>query len=347
MIPRIFASRSEMAAWLAPSHDLPLAREAAEVVVGGAGALGGDHAGADRPLGRAGGAEHLALPRLDHALEHLAALARLRVGDAHAGHAEAQLRVELGVRLRQLQAAVGDEAQAAPLEVRTQLEDLGHHLERAQVALVGDDAPVLVLDLAAALGELAQDHRDRLQDVQRLEAGDRDRLAVVGGDELERPRADDRRDVARTDEAVEPQVGRLEQRPQRRHDRDVAAHAGEVLDALGPRALQRQRGRRRGRLEPDREEHHLAVGVLLGDPQRVQRRVDHADVGARGLGLEQAAVRARHPHHVAEAGEDHARRCGRSRCRRRRGPSGSRRPDSPGPCTSSTFAGSRSSTPYL
>ena len=44
------------------------------------------------------------------------------------------------------------------------------HLERAQVALVGDDALVLVLDLAAALGELAQDHVDRLQDVERLEA---------------------------------------------------------------------------------------------------------------------------------------------------------------------------------
>ena len=115
-----------------------------------------------------------------------------------------------------------------------------------------------------------------------------DRLAVVGGDELERSRADHRRDVARADEPVEPQVGRLEQRSQRRHDRDVAADAGEVLDALAACALERQRGGRRGRLESDREEHDLAVRVLLGDPQRVQRRVDHAHVGARGLGVEQA-----------------------------------------------------------
>ena len=58
-------------------------------------------------------------------------------------------------------------------------------------------------------------------------------------------------------------------------------HMQEKLrDALGLRALQRQRGRRRRRLEADREEDDLAIGVLLGDPQRVERRVDHADVGA-------------------------------------------------------------------
>ena len=39
-------------------------------------------------------------------------------------------------------------------------------------------------------------------------------------------------------------------------------------------------------------------------------------------------VRPGHAHHVAEAGEDHARPRGRARSRRRRGPSGSRRPDS-------------------
>ena len=248
------------------------------------------------PIGRSGrarGAEHLALPRLDHALEHLAALARLRVGHAHAGHAEAHLGVEVGVGVGELQPALRDEAEPAPLEVRPQLEHLGHHLERALVALVGHHARVLVLDLAAALGELGEDHPDRLEDVERLEARDHDRLAVVGRDELERARADDGRHVPRADEAVEPQVGRVEQRAQRRHDRHVAAHAREVPDALGLRALQRQRRRGRRGLEADREEDDLAVGVLLGDPQRVERRVDHPDVRALGLGLEQAALRAR------------------------------------------------------
>ena len=71
----------------------PVAVHPAEVVVGGAGALGGHHAGPDRGLRRARGAEHLALPRLEHALEHLAALAGLRVGDPHPGHLEQPLRV--------------------------------------------------------------------------------------------------------------------------------------------------------------------------------------------------------------------------------------------------------------
>src|SRR3954447_13786480 len=105
-------------------------------------------------LGRARRAEDLALPRLDDALEDLAALARLRVGDAHARDREAPLGVEVGVGLAELEPALGDEPEPAPLEVRAQLEDLGHDLERARVAVVGDDAPVLVLDLAAALGEL-------------------------------------------------------------------------------------------------------------------------------------------------------------------------------------------------
>ena len=188
-----------------------------------------------------------------------------------------------------------------------QLEDLGHRREGGPVALVGDDARVLVLDLAAAVAQLAQDHLHRLEQVERLEARDHDRAAVVGRDELERPAADDGRDVAGADEAVEPEVWRLEQRPQRRHDRDVVAHAREVAQSLRLRPFQRQCGRRRSRLEADGEEHDLAVGVLLGDPHRVERRVDHAHVRALGLGVEQRAVRSGHPQHVAEAREDHVR----------------------------------------
>src|SRR5215216_6317589 len=82
MIPRIRSSRDDT-----------LTSEPPVVVVRGASALRRHHAGADRVLGRAGGAEHLALPRLNDALEHLPALARLRVGDPHAGHREAALGV--------------------------------------------------------------------------------------------------------------------------------------------------------------------------------------------------------------------------------------------------------------
>ena len=89
------------------------------------------------------------------------------------------------------------------------------------------------------------------------------------------------------------------------------------------------------------------VGVLLGDPQRIERRVDHPHVRARRLGLEQAAVRSRHPHHVAEAGEDHRLvSCAIAMPSSTR-PIGITQTGQPGPWTSSTFAGSRSSTPYL
>src|SRR5690606_601015 len=89
--------------------------EAAEVVVGGAGALRGDHAGADGRLGCAGGAEDLALPRPQDAFQHLAALARLRVRDPYSWYGEARLGVEGRVRVAHPQRGVGDEAQPAPL----------------------------------------------------------------------------------------------------------------------------------------------------------------------------------------------------------------------------------------
>ncbi len=99
--------------------------------------------------------------------------------------------------------------------------------------------------------------------IERLEACDDDRLAVVARDELVGPAAGDRRDVARTDETVDPHVGRVEDRADRGHDRDVVTEHREVADAQFARAQQRQRRRGRGRLEADREEAHVAIGILL------------------------------------------------------------------------------------
>jgi len=67
------------------------------VVVGRARTLARDHARPDRVIGRAGGAEHLALPRLDDSLQDLAALAGLGVGDPHTGDQELPLGVEARV----------------------------------------------------------------------------------------------------------------------------------------------------------------------------------------------------------------------------------------------------------
>src|SRR5579884_2360728 len=148
-------------------------------------------------LRRAGGAEHLALPWLDDALQHLAALAGFRVGDPGVRHRELPLRVERGVLLPYPDAGMVDRTEAAPFKEFAQLVYFRDRPQRRGIARVRNDAGVLVLDLAAAFGELLQNHPDRLQDVERLEAGDDERPVVVLRHELERRRADDHRDVPR------------------------------------------------------------------------------------------------------------------------------------------------------
>ena len=111
-------------------------------------------------------------------------------------------------------------------------------------------------------------------------------------------------------EAVEIEVRAFEDRLDRRHDGDVVAEHREIGDAFALGLQHGQRGRRHRRLEAEAEEHDLAVGVLAGDVERIHRRIDHADIGAVGLGLQQALLRARHAHGVAEGGEDHLRPLG-------------------------------------
>src|SRR6185437_13186486 len=132
----------------------PCPGEPAVVVIGGAGAFRRHHAGADRGLWRARGAEYLALPRLEHAFEYLAALAGLGVGYPDAGYLEQFLRVVGREVVAKLERGVRDEAEAAPLEVRPQLHGLADRLERDDVAVPRDDAGVLVLDAGLATGQL-------------------------------------------------------------------------------------------------------------------------------------------------------------------------------------------------
>ena len=84
---------------------------------------------------------------------------------------------------------------AAPL-ARAHLEHGQHLLLGERDALAGHGAGVLVLDLVPALLELADRHPDALEQVERLEAGDDDRHAVLGGDRLVLGPAHDRADVA-------------------------------------------------------------------------------------------------------------------------------------------------------
>src|SRR5918992_3511564 len=133
-------------------------REPSKVVVRGASSLGRDHACPDRCLRRAGGAEDLALPRLDYSLEHLATLARLGIGDADARDVVAQFCIPVRIGARKFERALRDKAEPSPLEVRAKLKDFLENVERARVALPKNHPAVLVLDLGSPLRQLAHDH---------------------------------------------------------------------------------------------------------------------------------------------------------------------------------------------
>ena len=100
-----------------------------------------------------------------------------------------------------------------------------------------------------------------MQDVDRLERGDDDRFAVVARDEVVGPRPDHGRDVSGCDKGVDLDSRRREDRLERRADRDVVAEGAEVAHALLARTQERDCGRRRRRLEADREEDDLAGSV--------------------------------------------------------------------------------------
>jgi hypothetical protein len=61
-----------------------------------------------------------------------------------------------------------------PFEKLAQLEHLIHGGEGRHVAALGHDPRVLIFDFAPALGDLLEDHPERLQQIERFEAGNHD-----------------------------------------------------------------------------------------------------------------------------------------------------------------------------
>ncbi len=177
------------------------------VVVGGAGALARDHAGAERPLRRARRAEDLALPGLDRADEHLAALAGLRVGDALSREARSAPRRPTR-RTRRGAGSRSRAIQPSPRHSKVSRSSIVSSIAASArgIAVAPDDARVLVLDLAAALAQLAQRSARR---AWRMSSGSK-AVTTTGRPyssamKSVRRGADHRRDVAGPDEGVEPQ----------------------------------------------------------------------------------------------------------------------------------------------
>src|ERR1700685_2823781 len=132
----------------------------------------------------------LALMRLEHALQNLSALRRLGVGHAHAGNFEALPRTPRRVAVADAQRRLGDESQSSPFKVRTQLENLRHRAKRGAVSFPWHHALVLIFYPGLARLELPKDHHNRLQNIQRLEAGNRDGFIFIPRDPLVRPASD-------------------------------------------------------------------------------------------------------------------------------------------------------------
>ena len=138
-----------------------------------------------------------------------------------------------------------------------------------------------------------------------------ERLAVLLGHEAVRPVADHGRHVARAEEAVEAEVGRLEDRLDRRDDRDVVAEHAEVGDADLARLQQRHRGRRRGRLEArPRRTRRRGRGSRSAMRSASSGEYTKRTSAPRALASSRLPLLPGHAHHVAERREDDAGRLG-------------------------------------
>ena len=136
--------------------------------------------------------------------------------------------------------------------------------------------------------QLAHDHGDALQHVNRLEPGDDAGYAVLLGQEPIRLGADDGADMAGQDERIHLELRVVDDGLQRAGHVLVSAEHAEVLEAGRGRALDGHGHQRRGGFEAHAHEHDLAIGVLLGQSERVQRRVHDLHAAARRLLGEQA-----------------------------------------------------------
>ncbi len=186
------------------------------------------------------------------------------------GHGEARLGVVVGELVGERETAHRDGADTPPHPV-TNCEHAPDGVLRRDVPGPVHGADVLVLHLRAAFFELAYGHEDAFQNVERFEPGHHDRDAVALRQRLVLRPSHDRTDVAGGQECLHLAVRRVQQRGHRRWDEHVADQNAEVGQAERVGAQHRHGVRRRRRLESDGEEDHLAVGVLDGDADGVQR----------------------------------------------------------------------------
>src|ERR1017187_7450894 len=256
-----------------------------EKVIRRAGAFARDHGRAQRRLRRASDSEGGAIDGFRQALQNLRGDAFGGLLDSRGLDVEAALGIEGGIFGTQPVAGRGDEADASPFAV-AHFEDLEHAIARGDVALSGHRAHVLILHFGAALLQLADQHEDGFQQVERLEAAHHERDAEIARQLLVFGVAHDRADVSGGDEALYAVLREAQQQADSGWHEHVRYQDGKITQAFA-RGLPNGHGvgRLRG-FGTDGQAHQPALGVLPGDRHRVHRGVGDAHVAAFGFDAE-------------------------------------------------------------
>ncbi len=171
---------------------------------------------------------------------------------------------------RSPQPLMRDRADAAPVAVHGLKDALDDRLGRL-VAFVGHRAGYAFLTSTSPFSSICTVSQDTLDQIERLEPGDRDRDAVLLGNGRVFPVAHHRADMPGGQKTLHPVVRRAQNGMHGRWN----AHVGDQHRIiLQPQRLGLQHAHgvgRSGGLETDGEENHLFIRVFLGDPHRVQR----------------------------------------------------------------------------
>ena len=113
--------------------------------------------------------------------------------------------------------------------------------------------------------------------------------------------------MASRQECLNPAIRRGQQGFHGRRHPHMADQQREIPQPGLPGLKDGHGGSRRGGLETDGEEHHLPVGILAGNLQGIQRRIQRPHLAAGGPCGQQVAPGAGHAQHVAEGAQDGAR----------------------------------------
>ena len=140
---------------------------------------------------------------------------------------------------------------------------------RRGVAVPAHHAGVLVLDARQTVLQTLDGAQDAVEQVHRLEAGDDDRHAIVGGERLVLAVAHDRAHVARPEKALHAVAGRLQHGGHGRRHEDVGDEHREVAH---PQRAGARDGHARWRARSSRSRWRRTRPRGRGSPGRCARR---------------------------------------------------------------------------